>query len=651
MFRKADIRSITIAVHRERFRDVLYELGRQELVHISGKEWEVQEDEMHGPDWREDEEIRPVLSDLERLFRELNITLQEEDGPVLDRQVLMQRNGDLDREYLDNISGQIEELKKRRESILAVVEDLSSRRTILSEIAETGVDMKSLGAMNMCSPVFGKITTDRDTVISGFPVFISRYGRYVLAITMPGYRQRLLESLRGSGFHDMTDIAGPPEAMQSSIREMEQKLAGFSADLDGTAVELAALGESYRSGLVEMYNAYTALDRTLEARKNFMVSDSVVFIRGWLAAESVPAVESLLRSLCGSGFFLMVQSRSESWRFIRELPVVLKNNTFFRAFELLVRNAGTPANSEVDPTPVAALFYILMFGIMFGDVGQGLVVALAGLILRIYGLRKGGDSRLLQDAGIIMISIGLSGAVFGLLYGSVFSNEHCLPALWFHPMENMMSLFSAVVIAGAFFIALGIVLNSINKLLYGNTREALLSTRGLPGLVLYSGLVFFIIRYIQSGEAPSSGEALFIVAPPLTLILFRNIFAFMFFGLKRPFPGGIFEYVMETAVELIEMASGFLSHSISFVRAAAFALSHAGLGMAIYSLAGMVSTEISPASLAIIVVGNVFIILLEGLVCGIQALRLEYYEFFGNFYQGDGVPFQPFSLRGVQQYH
>ena len=115
---------------------------------------------------------------------------------------------------------------------------------------------------------------------------------------------------------------------------------------------------------------------------------------------------------------------------------------------------------------------------------------------------------------------------------------------------------------------------------------------------------------------------------------------------------GVFEYLVEVAVEVIEVLSSFLGNTISFIRAGAFALSHAGLSIAVYTLAGIVGPDILSASaLTVIIIGNIFIILLEGLICGIQSMRLEYYEFFNNFYRGEGRLFAPFSFLPETVYH
>jgi len=137
-----------------------------------------------------------------------------------------------------------------------------------------------------------------------------------------------------------------------------------------------------------------------------------------------------------------------------------------------------------------------------------------------------------------------------------------------------------------------------------------------------------------------------LIVVPLCIFSMRNILGFFFLGNTQPFPHGVLEYVVETLIEIMEMFSGFLGNTISFIRAGAFALSHAGLSVAIYTLARIVNPDITTmAALMVLIVGNIFIILLEGLICGIQSMRLEYYEFFGKFFKGDGYTFTPFSLK------
>jgi V/A-type H+-transporting ATPase subunit I len=149
---------------------------------------------------------------------------------------------------------------------------------------------------------------------------------------------------------------------------------------------------------------------------------------------------------------------------------------------------------------------------------------------------------------------------------------------------------------------------------------------------------------LTQGQTPDAWEMSLLIVLPLTIFLLRGFLASLFFKAEKP--ADIFEYTVETVVEVAEIALGMLANTVSFIRVGAFALSHAGLSIVTYTLAGIVDPALNSAgAIAVLIFGNIFIICFEGLVCGIQSMRLEYYEFFSKFYKGDGVAFSPFNLK------
>jgi len=279
---------------------------------------------------------------------------------------------------------------------------------------------------------------------------------------------------------------------------------------------------------------------------------------------------------------------------------------------------------------------------MFGDLGQGLVLALTGLILKYFAKKKAKED--LIQAGGILIACGLSAAFCGLLYGSLFSSEHIIPALWIHPAQNIMDLFSVTVLLGVVIITAGLCVNIINAFINADYPEAFLEKRGMAILILYIAIVLFTARYMSQRQAPTAWEIGAFILLPLVVFALRGVFGPLFFRAQRPHNVG--EYVTETVMDIVEIALGMFANTISFIRVGAFALAHAGLSIVTYTLAGMADPGLkSFAAITILVAGNIFIIGFEGLICGIQSMRLEYYEFFGKFFQGDGVVFSPFVLK------
>jgi len=384
-----------------------------------------------------------------------------------------------------------------------------------------------------------------------------------------------------------------------------------------------------------LHAAYQEHDLILKAMRLAFFSAQAAVITGWMDMRDHPRLIAMLQKLCAARFIATDQKDPAA-------PVRLHNARILRPFELLVRTMGMPANREIDPTPLTALTYVLMFGLMFGDLGQGLVLAAGGLIMRRWA-KKSPKGETLAQAGGILLACGLCAAMCGMLYGSCFSNEQIIPALWFHPSEHIMRLFGATILLGTVFISIGLGVSIINKIINADYGGALFEKHGLSVLVLYGAIVLLSYRFVRTGEGPGLLSAGLFIALPLALFTLRGVLGPAFF--HAPKPHAVAAYTFETLMEILELALSLFANTISFIRVGAFALAHAGLSIVTYTLAEIADPALhSPGAIMIIVVGNIFIIGFEGLVCGIQSLRLEYYEFFGKFFEGDGVAFTPFTL-------
>lgn len=253
------------------------------------------------------------------------------------------------------------------------------------------------------------------------------------------------------------------------------------------------------------------------------------------------------------------------------------------------------------------------------------------------------------DYGIILMECGFSAIVFGILYGSVFGLEDLIPALWMHPMENISYFMKVSVVIGIIMISTGLILNLVNMLRQHRYGE-LLSASGLAGALFYWLITALVIRYFLIGP-PTAFEIIFAkVAGGLIFILMifqrpvRQLLARRSRTKKARFlVPGIGVTFLESFVEVLDELLRYLANTASFVRVAAFTLAHAGLFMAVFTLADMVQSAQGSGFFywLTLVLGNVVIIGLEGLVVSIQTVRLEYYEFFSKFFQGGGKPFQP----------
>lgn len=647
MFSKADIRKVSIGLQRKLYDELIYELGKEELIHLTKQDFEeVSSDtEMEAELNNEEAKVREIITVTKSLLSALNLESDDRsdipDGAVF----RVAHKGDItsDENYLSSVRRKIQQFEKLQTELLRKIEQTQELISMLEELTPIGIDADVLKSMKLCSFVFGKVPADFDEDLSGAhdSFIIRQHGRYVFGITLLEKKREMLEFLERYGFEDETEKINSSDLWARSTSHLHQRTYILKNRLKRIEDHFKRMRDKWITKLSGLYAGYLERETVIGAEKMFLFSREAMFLSGWMDKKDTERLASVLRRVCGDNFFLKVSTKAE-----RNAPVVLKNNRLFKPFELLVKNAGLPGNTELDPTPFAAVTYVLMFGVMFGDVGQGLVLALVGLIMKLIARRRKTREGFIADAGSILQLCGVSAAIFGLFYGSLFSNEHIIPALWFHPMENILSLFFAVIMMGAAFIVVGILLNVINGLLMRDYSDALFGARGLVGLMIYAGLIFLFVRYIETGLYPVTSELIAFIVVPLCIFSMRNILGFFLLGNKQPFPHGVLEYIVETLIEIMEMFSGFLGNTISFIRAGAFALSHAGLSIAIYTLARIINPDITTmAALMVLIVGNVFIILLEGLICGIQSMRLEYYEFFGKFFKGDGYAFIPFSLR------
>lgn len=652
MFTRADIRRVSIAVTEKDYSTLMVSLGKSGLLHIDSGDAYVTDETCGSPFLIDTAAAESVITCAEEFLNETYSSQGENfdyDLLLEDIPSLILRDSESDLHEARRIKNKIKHYASVRTLLEDEIASLDAKLARIRGMHRSGIDLAQLRGLKSISYIYGRVRGNgwRDSIDKR--IFYIKNGEYILFM-MPGeLKEAMLHKLHGDGFEDLDYIIRPgyssleeESAVLSRIGELNRRIKRIDACYSDQLPH-------WRVRMRYLEAVYSILLKISGAETGNIFSRELVVINGWIDVRDSAKLRSLLHEVCGNGFYYKTGSRVESRRLRDLVPVRLKNNPLLRPFELLVKMMGIPGNSEVDPTPAAALAYVVIFGIMFGDLGQGLVLAMAGFALNLYGRKKFRSRNDLSDFGSIMIWCGFSAALTGVLYGSFFSNEHIIPALLFHPMENMMQLLLMAVMTGTVFISLGLLLNIINGIISARYADSLLGSRGLPGLAVYGSFIFFSMRFILSGQTPGTTEIMAVLVIPVAIFSLRGPLEFMLLRGEHVFHNGPFEYIVETVIEIIEMFSGFLGNTISYIRAGAFALSHAGLSIAVFTLAGIVDPLLkSTAAIAVIVIGNVFIILLEGLVCGIQSMRLEFYEFFGKFFKGDGSAFEPFTL-GMKQ--
>ena len=320
-------------------------------------------------------------------------------------------------------------------------------------------------------------------------------------------------------------------------------------------------------------------------------------------------------------------------------PTKLKNPKLFKPFEMYINMYGLPAYNEMDPTWFVAITYSFIFGAMFGDAGQGLLLFIGGFLL--YKFKH------IALAGIISCA-GVFSTIFGILFGSFFGFENLFPALWLRPMNNMMTVpfigklntvFIVTIGFGMGLILLCMVFNIINAWKAHDTEHIWFDTNSVAGLVFY-GSATVSIALILTGHTLPGGILLFIMfGIPLILIFFKEPLTALVEKKSEVMPKEKGMFIVQGLFEMFEVLLSYFSNTLSFVRIGAFAVSHAAMMEVVLMLAGFESGHLN---WIVVILGNLFVSGMEGLIVGIQVLRLEYYEMFSRFYKGTGRKFEPF---------
>lgn len=378
----------------------------------------------------------------------------------------------------------------------------------------------------------------------------------------------------------------------------------------------------------EVYSYIKYQTIAFDCRKSAMRTESNFYLGGWIPAEQTADFTEKMEHLHGVS---CISENPDGGKTLPEAPTRLHNWKVFKPFELFVKMYGLPRYGEFDPTPLVAITYCILFGLMFGDVGQGLVLFLAGIMF--WKWKK-------NDFGKIIATVGVFATLGGFLYGSVFGYENLLPG--FRPLEDTsafnISMFASVGF-GIFLIILCIVINIVNGLRRHNIEDAVFGSNGIMGLVFYVSVIYAVVLMLGFGKSVLTIPYIVVfVALPLLAVFLREPLSKLVQRRKDFMPKNKGEFVLENFFELFDVLLSYITNTISFVRIGAFALNHAGMMMFVFILARMSGGS---ENLMVVVLGNIIVIGLEGLIVGIQVLRLQFYEMFSRFFTGEGREFSP----------
>lgn len=431
----------------------------------------------------------------------------------------------------------------------------------------------------------------------------------------------------------------PTEAMH----RLEEQLKEVQESIRQTEEQISSVLERKKDDVIAAHQKLMAYSSNFDVRKlaacTKQDANTFYILCGWMPEQDAIAFQ---KDVDGDDHAFCIVEDDHS-NIISRPPTRLKNPKLFKPFEMFIQMYGLPAYNEIDPTMLIGITYSFLFGFMFGDVGQGLCLLFGGLLL--FKTKK-------MSLAAIISCCGFFSTIFGFLFGSVFGFENIIEAKWLHPktamtqlpfIGNLNTVFIVAVALGMGIILLTMVLNIINSLRSHDPEKAYFDTNGAAGLVFYGSIVAAVVLYMTGNPLPATIVLVVMFAVPLLIMFLKEPLTALVEKKANVMPEAKGMFFVQGFFEMFEVLLSYFSNTLSFVRVGAFAVSHAAMMEVVLMLAGAEAGG-SPNWL-VVILGNVFVCGMEGLIVGIQVLRLEYYELFSRFYRGTGRAFKPYGKK------
>ena len=439
---------------------------------------------------------------------------------------------------------------------------------------------------------------------------------------------KLPESYRGTPRESIA-------ALRAGIQRTTQHIAEYQA-------EIAQLHEMHIRHLRHLLWRVRVSRTLVDTINHYEQLRFTYIISGWVPESAMPALQAALQPFSEQiSMESSTPQTDETNPMPEDIPVALNNPPLIRAFQALVTNYGYPRYDELDPAILMTITFPLIFGVMFGDVGHGLLLVMLGILLfskKVKALHS------MAAMGLVISACGGMAMLFGFLYGNIFGFEHILPALWLRPLEDIMTILIATVGMGIGLLSLGMVYNILNAIIGKHWSKAIFNHYGIVGLGFYWSLLglaatFFIPNFPIPPIILNFSTVIFGIGVTFAELLERLV------SKHRPLiDSDISTYIIVTLFELYEFVISLFSNTLSYVRMGAFAVAHGALSLVVFIVAENVSPQHGFGYWLTVILGNLFVLGFEGMIVGIQTMRLEYYELFSKFFTGGGKRYYPLTL-------
>jgi V/A-type H+-transporting ATPase subunit I len=534
--------------------------------------------------------------------------------------------------YFDALDGKIRGLNESRTQQLQAAEQSRNIISELERLRGISTDLNDLWNMTYARFRFGYFPREtydsfadaiaRREDVFFFPTNVEARRVYGVYFTTKNSHEQVDTFFNSLHFVRIRIESSPEGSVDEAVRDMDARAKAAEGEAQLLSDQLDALRQEEREKLLGAVTYLRYHKECCDVRRYAACSQEMFYLCGWVPADSAAALKEKLDAFQGLSCVLDDGTDVSGVT----PPTKLKSGLLGKIFRPFLELYGLPAYNETDPSAFMALSYCLFFGIMFGDLGQGLGLALIGWFL---WKRKG------QWLGRIITCCGLAGAVFGCAYGSVFGFEDLLPGFKVLEDGNVMTILLLSVGLGVVMILLAMAINIKNGIRQRDFEKIFFGPNGAAGAVFYAGLILMaVLTLTGTVNLITPAYIIPVIVLPLAAMLLKEPLSKLLArdpSWKEIHPG---ELLGLGFFELFETLLSYLTNTLSFLRVGAYAIIHVGLMLVVRMMAGS-------GNLVVLALGNLFVMGFEGFLVGIQVLRLEFYELFSRFYSDGGIPYEP----------
>lgn len=551
--------------------------------------------------------------------------------------------------FTNRISTDIDALVEDREFISEQLIEAKQNFTETSHFVGLGVETEKLLTLKYIRAKFGrlpkesyeKLSAYQDNPYVDFTICTEDKTHYWGVYFSPIEKGEEINRIFSGLYFEASDVLGINHTPRQHLEKLKELIPHLEKKLSETENQIEEYIKANNDRIVRYLSKLEELYLYASIRTNALQYNNSFIIVGWVPTEFSKSLRKKLKKVKS----VNVEFSDAKKEIRKSPPVKLKNCFLARPFEFYTEMYGVPKYNEIDPTLFVAITYIIIFGIMFGDLGHGLCLSIAGILM--WKLKK-------MKIGKILFPCGLSSAFFGVVFGSFFGFEDALNPFYKavfgldeKPISVMDSSMTNTIILSA--IGIGVVLliiamflNIYSCIKQKNVGSALFGTSGVSGIIFYGATIFGLVGQLFLGmNIMTLPYILCLIVFPFLLIFFSEPLSLLINGEPDWKPESLGGYIVEHIFESLEILLGYVTNTMSFLRVGAFVLVHAGMMQVVFVLADTVGAV---GYWPIVVIGNALVMVLEALLVAIQVLRLEYYEMFSRFYSGEGKPYKPVRL-------